>query len=277
VRIENTLQTNGTLLDDEWCRFLADNHFLVGVSLDGPREVQDRFRRDLHGKSTFDRVLKGLEALQCHAVEYNILACVHAGNVYQPLKVYRFLRDGVGASYLQFIPVVPRPGTVNYRDNPYLKASPSFGNFLNTIFDEWLEHDIGKVFVQHFDTTLAAWMGSPPGLCVHEKTCGKALVLEFNGDLYSCDHFVEPEYLLGNIMRSGLADMVLSPEQNAFGYRKEQLPAVCCTCRFLFACNGGCPKDRRGGDQGVNFLCESYKIFFEHINLPMQRMAALLG
>ena len=303
-RVLNTLQTNATLLDDDWGEFLAENGFLVGISIDGPAELHDAYRRDKGGKPTFDRVVRGLRAMQRHDVEWNSLTTVNAANEEHGLEVYRFLRDDLGARHLQFIPVVERatpellplvedgwggrPGRPMYRQEGHLVtqrsvSSSGHGRFLVEVFDEWLRHDVGEVFVQAFDTALAAWLGmSEVGLCVHAETCGRSLALEHNGDVYSCDHFVEPTYKVGNLADGRtLLQIVDSPEQVAFGAAKRDgLPPQCRRCEMRFACNGGCPKDRflvtADGDPGLNYLCASYLHFFEYIDRPMRAMARVV-
>jgi uncharacterized protein len=286
MRINNTLQTNATLLDAEWCQFLREQDFLVGVSLDGPRALHDAHRVDRGGQPTFDRVVAGLELLQKHEVPFNILATVHAANAGHPLEVYRFFRDTVGAQFIQFIPIVVRDHDSSQQDGKRVSAlsvtGRQYGAFLNAVFDEWVHRDVGRVFVQTFDAALAAWMGRRPGLCVFEPTCGTALVIEHNGDVYACDHFVEPEYRRGNIATASLADVVRSAPQRAFGQAKrEALPHCCRECAVRFACNGGCPKNRLlcsdDGEPGLNFLCEGYKAFFTHIDRPMRMMAEELS
>ncbi|MBN1976971.1 MAG: anaerobic sulfatase maturase [Anaerolineae bacterium] len=271
MRIVNALQTNGTLLDDEWCRFFREHDFLVGLSLDGPREAHDAYRVDKGGRPTFDRVMAGLALLKQRAVEFNVLSTVHAANADHPLEVYRFLRDEVGARFIQFIPIVQREGGgVSARS----VRAEQYGDFLIAIFDEWVRRDVGRVFVQIFDVALAAWVGDRPGLCVFDETCGNALVLEHNGDLYACDHFVEPRYRLGNVLQTPLVELVGSEQQRRFGLdKRDALPEACRACEVRFVCNGGCPKNRL---QGLNYLCEGYKAFFHHIDEPMRFMAAEL-
>jgi uncharacterized protein len=271
VRIINALQTNGTLLDDDWCRFFREHGFLVGLSLDGPREAHDAYRVDKGGQPTFDRAMAGLALLQEHAVEFNILATVHAANADRPLEVYRFLRDEVGARFMQFIPIVQREGG---RVTDLSTTGRQYGQFLIAVFDEWVRRDVGRVFVQIFDVALAAWLGAQPGLCIFEETCGRALVLEHNGDLYACDHFVEPNHRLGNILETPLVELVGSEPQRRFGLdKREALTETCRACEVRFVCNGGCPKNRI---QGMNYLCEGYRAFFAHIDGPMRFMAAEL-
>lgn len=280
-RILNTIQTNATLIDDEWAAFLAEHDFLVGVSIDGPREMHDAFRVDKGGKPTFDRVIAGLDALKRHGVEWNALVTVNAANGDHGREVYTFLRDDLGATFLQLIPIVEHAGgeTASHRS----VTGPQYGRFLIEVFDEWARHDVGDVFVQMFDTALAHWLGmDQAGMCVHARTCGDAVALEHNGDLYSCDHYVEPDYLLGNITQGRtLLQLVESPTQRAFGNAKlDTLPGYCQQCDVRFACNGGCPKDRflttPDGEPGLHFLCEGYQAFFRHVDEPMKVMAGLL-
>lgn len=285
MRIDNAFQTNAVLLDEAWCRFFKRHRFLVGVSLDGPQELHDAYRVDKGGGPTFQRVMAGLALLKKHAVDYNVLVCVHAANAGHPLRVYRFLRDEVGAEFMQFIPIVERErGSGSQKAIRVTGRSVTgrqYGDFLIAVFDEWVRHDVGRVFVQSFDVALAAWLGQPPSLCVFQETCGQAMAMEHNGDLYACDHFVEPAHRLGNIQDVPLVNMVRSARQQRFGEAKrEALPPVCQACPVRFACNGGCPKDRTlstPGKQGrLNHLCEGYKAFFTHIDAPMQFMAAAI-
>ncbi|MFL7793108.1 MAG: anaerobic sulfatase maturase [Anaerolineae bacterium] len=276
MRILNALQTNGTLLDDDWCRFFRERDFLVGLSLDGPRRVHDAYRVGKGGNPSFDRVMAGLALLKQHAVEFNILTTVHAANAARPLEVYRFLRDEAGARFIQFIPIVQREseGVSAQSVSARSVSAEQYGRFLTTIFDEWVCRDVGRIFVQIFDVALAAWVGAPPGLCVFDETCGNALILEHNGDLYACDHFVEPRYRLGNILETPLVELVGSEQQRRFGLdKRDTLPDVCQACEVRFVCNGGCPKNRLWG---VNYLCEGYKAFFHHIDESMRFMAAEL-
>lgn len=281
MRIYNTVQTNGVLLDDDWCRFFRQHGFLVGLSLDGPQELHDAYRIDKGGRPTFKEVMAGLERLTKHAVEFNILACVHAANADYPLEVYRFLRD-VGTRFVQFIPIVERDNDTGFQEGRTATersvTGRQYGDFLIAIFDEWVRRDVGQVFLQIFDVALAAWMGQRPGLCIFEATCGLALAMEHNGDLYSCDHFVEPRHKLGNIRATPLIEMVGSTQQRQFGLAKrESLPRYCRECEVRFVCNGGCPKNRfistPDGEPGLNYLCEGYKAFFTHVDQPMQMMA----
>jgi uncharacterized protein len=276
MRILNTLQTNGTLLDERWCRFFRAHHFLLGVSLDGPRELHDLYRRDAGDAASFDAVMRGLKRLQRHGVEFNVLTCVHAGNADHPLSVYRFLRDAAGARFIQFIPVVLPDETA--RPAPLSVTGRQYGHFLKAVFDEWVRRDVGSVFVQSFDAALAAWMGLPPGVCTAAETCGAALAMEHNGDVFACDHFVALPYRLGNLRETSLNDLARSPRQTAFGKAKTTgLPSCCRACQVRFACNGGCPKDRLlrspEGEEGLNYLCEGYRVFLTHIDRPMGIMA----
>ena len=280
-RILNTLQTNATLIDDEWAAFLAENHFLVGVSIDGPRELHDRYRVDKGGKPTFERVIAGLDALKRHDVEWNALVTLNAANGDRGLEVYRFLRNELGASFIQLIPIVEHEE--GERASARSISGAQYGRFLIDVFEEWARHDVGDVFVTMFDTALAHWMGmDQAGMCVHARTCGDAVALEHNGDLYSCDHYVDPEYLLGNITQGRtLLELVESPQQRTFGRAKEDtLPAYCRSCDVRFACNGGCPKDRflttPDGEPGLHYLCEGYQRFFRHVDEPMNVMTGLL-
>lgn len=285
LMVENALQTNATQLDDDWCQFFKENNFLIGVSIDGPPAVHDHYRQDKGGNGSAERVLAGLTLLKKHSVEHNILCTVHAGNVQHPLKVYRYLRDELSAEFIQFIPIVERDNKTGFQTgNKVTERSVTgeqYGNFLTKVFDEWLQHDVGTVFVQLFDVALAKWVGAPGGLCVFEETCGLALALEHNGDLYSCDHFVEPKYKLGNIVRTEMIDLVRSHQQYQFGVdKRDKLPRYCLACEVRFACNGGCPKNRfkhsPDGEFGLNYLCAGYREFFNHIDRPMRLMAELL-
>lgn len=300
--IENAIQTNGTLLDDEWGEFLAANRFLVGISIDGPEQMHDAYRVDKGGRPTFAKVMAGLEVLKRHKVDFNTLTTVHRKNSTHPLEVYRFLRE-IGSGYIQFIPIVERAATEGATPAGFWLAPPpehdeateldrqvtpwsvrpvEFGDFLCRIFDEWVQRDVGKIFVQHFDAALANWAGEPAGVCIFSENCGRALVVEHNGDIYSCDHYVYPRYKLGNLMNASLAGMVDSPEQQAFGLAKSAgLPRYCRECPVRFACHGECPKHRflrtPDGEDGLNYLCAGYKKFFTHIDSPMKTMAALLA
>lgn len=285
MKIYNALQTNGTTLNDDWARFFKKHDFLIGLSLDGPRELHDHYRVDKGGRPTFDQVMRGLSFLKTHAVEFNILTTVHAANAEHPLHVYRFLRDEVGAQFLQFIPIVERDNDTGFQEGNQVTdrsvTAKQYGDFLITIFDEWVRRDVGRLFVQIFDVSLAAWVGRRPGLCIFEETCGAALAMEHNGDLYACDHYVEPNYKLGNIQEIPMIELVASDKQRQFGLAKrDTLPRYCLECEVRFVCNGGCPKERTiltpEGDPGLNYLCAGYRAFFNHIDRPMQVMAAEL-
>jgi uncharacterized protein len=280
--IQNTMQTNGTLLDDDWCEFFRKNNFLIGLSLDGPRELHDAYRVDKAGKPTFDRVMRAAGLLRDHKVDYNILTTVHASNANHPLEVYRFLRDKVKASFIQFIPIVERDNDTGYQEGDTVTdrsvKADQYGRFLISIFDEWVKRDVGKTYVQIFDVALAAWAGVHPGICAFSETCGTAMAMEHNGDMYSCDHFVEPKYLLGNINEKHMAQLAASRKQRKFGRDKlDSLPEYCRKCEVRFACNGECPKNRfiqtPDGEPGLNYLCAGYREFFRHIDGPMRFMA----
>lgn len=282
MRIHNAFQTNGVLLDDDWCRFFHQHNFLIGLSVDGPKEIHDAYRVDKGGRPTFDRVMAGLALLKKHRVEFNILTTVHAANAEHGAEVYRCLRDEVGTQFMQFIPIVERDNETGYQEGDTVTerslTAEQYGRFLISIFDEWVRRDVGRVFVQIFDVALAAWAGERPGLCVFEETCGLALAMEHNGDLFACDHFVEPNYRLGNIQEIPLIDMVASAEQRQFGLdKRDKLPRYCRECEVRFVCNGGCPKDRfintPDGEPGLNYLCGGFRAFFNHIDRPMRMMA----
>jgi uncharacterized protein len=299
-RIHNALQTNGTLIDDEWGQFLAEHKILVGVSIDGPRELHDHYRVDKGNAPTFDRVMRGLEKLKDHKVEFNTLTVVNRLNSQYPLEVYRFLKE-IGSGFMQFIPVVERQAAEPGPDglvliNPTFDRSRgdrhaevtdwsveplAYGRFLAQIFDEWVKKDVGRTFVQLFDVALESWLGMEASLCVFRKTCGSALAMEHTGDLYSCDHFVYPENKLGNIMETNLEQMTGSQQQKNFGLdKRDSLPRMCRECDVRFACNGECPKHRfittPDGEPGLNYLCTGYKHFFHHIDPYMQFMATEL-
>jgi uncharacterized protein len=285
MRVLNTLQTNGTLLNDEWAIFLRAHDFLVGLSLDGPQPMHDVYRRDKGGAGSFERAMTGLRLLQKRGVAVNILACVHSANAGHPLQVYRFLRDEAGARYIQFIPIVQptclAAGGQGQPHGGYSVLPEQYGHFLVSVFDEWLQHDVDRVSVQIFDVALATWMQRGPGLCIFEPACGQAMALEHNGDLYSCDHFVAPDFRLGNILVTPLAQLAASDQQRRFGQDKhDTLPAQCLDCEVRFACNGGCPKNRldagAGGQPGLNYLCSAYRTFFRHVDRPMAVLADCL-
>jgi uncharacterized protein len=286
MTISHTIQTNGTKINGDWARFFAENGFLVGLSIDGPRGMHDAYRRDKAGRPTFDKVMRGLAALREHGVGWNALTTVHAANQDHPVEVYRFLRDECGATFVQPIPIVERPSEngVPYGDTVTERSvgPEAWGSFLIGVFEEWVRRDVGEVYVQPFDVALANWYGEPSGLCVHAPTCGTALALEFNGDVYACDHFVEPAYLRGNIGEQHLRELVASPEQVQFGEdKRDRLPRYCLECDVRFACHGGCPKDRfvttPDGEPGLNYLCPGFKAFFHHVDAPLRRMCVLLG
>lgn len=301
--LEFTLQTNGTLLDDEWCEFLATENVLVGLSLDGPSAMHDAYRVDKQGRPTYDRVKAAWELLQRHNVATNVLCSVHAANADHGLEVYKHFRDDLGVRFIQLIPIVERatPELIKQADDGWgARASErplyvqdgslvtersvtpeQWGKFLTAVFDEWVRNDVGEVFVPSFDAALAAWLGMQSSMCIFSETCGTAIALEHNGDVYSCDHYVEPEYLLGNISERHLAEMVASPQQQAFGAAKATtLPSQCVTCEVRFACHGECPRNRftttADGEDGLNYLCVGYYEFFTHIDGPMKVMAELL-
>ena len=285
MTIHNALQTNGVTLDDAWGAFFREHDFLIGISLDGPRALHDVYRVDKGGKPTFDRVMRGVDVLKRHRVAFNVLTTVHAANAAHPLDVYRFLRDEVGAQFVQFIPIVERDNETGTQQGSAITTRSvggrQYGAFLTAIFDEWVRRDVGQVFVQIFDVALAAWSGQRPGLCVFEETCGAALAMEHNGDVFSCDHFVEPAHLLGNMNGVPLADLAGSAQQQRFGQAKrDTLPRMCRDCDVRFVCNGGCPKNRvlttPDGEPGMNYLCDGYQAFFRHIDRPIQIMAAEL-
>jgi len=301
--ILHTMQTNGTKIDDEWASFFKEHNFLIGLSVDGPKEIHDTYRVNKGGAGSFDQVMKGWEALQRHKVDFNILCTLHAANGDHPIDVYRFFRDELKAEFIQFIPIIERAtvdsleiANLGWSERPggdrplYTQTGnivtersiqpEQYGNFLNAIFDEWVRRDVGKVYVQLFDVALGNWVGMH-SLCVFSPTCGNALALEHNGDLYACDHFVEPDYLLGNIQESHMIELVASDKQRKFANdKRDTLPQYCKECEVRFACHGGCPKDRfistPDGEPGLNYLCAGYKLFFTHISHPMSVMANLL-
>ena len=269
-QIDNCLQTNGTLLTDEWCEFLRENRFLVGISIDGPQTYHDAYRC-----RSFDKVMRGIRLLQKHHVEWNAMATVNHLNADHPVEFYRFFKE-IGCQYLQFTPVVERVSLCDTSVNP-----EQWGRFICGVYDEWVKADVGQIFVQLFDATLANWAGEPPGICSMSPTCGRAAVMEANGDVYSCDHFVFPEYRLGNIRQQSLTEMLYGDRQQQFGRSKRtSLPRQCRECRFLFACHGECPKNRftkdRYGEDGLNYLCKGYRQFFAHVASDMDFMKAEL-
>ncbi len=265
--IDNCLQTNGTLLNDDWCKFFKDNHFLIGISIDGPQHCHDVYRRTADGRPSFVQVMRGINLLKKHEVEFNVMGVVNDYNVDYPLEFYHFFKE-IDARYIQFAPIVEQLSDGTFA--PWNVPSGKWGNFLITIFNEWVQNDVGEFFIQYFDSTLANWVGEKPGTCILAKTCGHAGVMEFNGDVYACDHFVYPEYKLGNIHTKTLTEMMYSPEQIKFGSNKyNTLPEYCLQCEFLFACNGECPKNRiintPDGQSGLNYLCKGYYKFFKHV------------
>lgn len=285
----HTMQTNGTLLDDEWCEFFHEHNFLIGISIDGPRELHDMYRVDKGGAPTFDKVMRGIRLLQKHKVDFNILTTVNSANGDHPLEVYHFIRDEIGADWMQFIPVVERinsdGSTLLQEGNTVTDRSvkaEQFGHFLTTIFDEWVRNDVGKVYVQTFEAALRNWAGMPSsGMCVFNETCGQGLAIEHNGDLYSCDHFVEPNYYLGNIKQEHMIELVASEKQLKFGQdKRDSLPKYCLECDVRFACHGECPKNRfietPDGEPGLNYLCAGFKHFFHHIDYPAQIITGLI-
>ncbi len=302
-QIEHSIQTNGTLLDDEWAAFLAEHRFLVGLSIDGPADIHDAYRVTKNGRGSHAEVLGAWRLLERHGVDVNVLCCIHDANEDRGLDVYRWFRDELGARYLQFIPIVERATEAElpladqgWSERPGRKrllyrqegdritgrsVSPSgYGEFLVAVFGEWVRHDVGTVFVQLFDVTLGAHL-QQYSLCIHAPTCGTALAMEHNGDLYACDHYVEPGYLLGNIHETAMVELVAKPEQVAFGRAKlDALPQQCVRCDVRYACNGGCPKDRfattADGEPGLNHLCPSFTRFFTHTRPVFTRMADLL-
>ena len=272
--IENSLQTNGTLITDEYAEFFVKNGWLIGVSIDGPKEYHDAYRRSAGGGPTFDKVMKGIDILNRYKVEWNAMAVINNLNGDHPLEFYHFFKR-IGCHYIQFTPVVDasRLGELT----PYSVRPRQWGEFLCRLFDEWVRNDVGKYFIQIFDATLANWCGVAPGVCSLAKYCGHAGVMEQNGNVYSCDHFVYPEYLLGNIKTKGLVEMMYSERQTKFGHDKyDTLPRQCKECKWLFACNGECPKNRllntKDGESGLNYLCEGYQMYFEHVAPVMEHM-----
>lgn len=281
--ILNCLQTNGTLLTPEWCRFLHDEGWLVGVSIDGPQDMHDAYRMKRNGGPTWEKVMKGIEMLDRYEVEWNAMAVVNDITAARPLDFYRFFRDELGSQYLQFTPVVERirrhedgrhlahvMDGEEYNVAPFSVTPEAWGTFLCTIFDEWYSNDVGEMFVQTFEATLANWAGVTPGVCSLSDWCGHAAVMEHNGDIYCCDHFVFPEYYLGNIRHRGILDMLNSEKQMAFANMKTKgLPTQCLQCRWQFACHGECPRNRfvrtKDGEPGLNYLCSGYHSFFEHV------------
>ncbi|HJV37146.1 anaerobic sulfatase maturase [Geomonas sp.] len=298
--ITNSLQTNGTLLDDEWCRFLKEHNFMVGISLDGPREIHDRYRHDRGGKGSFDAVMRGLRLLQKHRVEYNVMASVARETARHPREVYRFFKDAK-VEFVQFVPVIERlpdagacqrglrlglPAALDGKEQgaevtPWSVNPEEYGDFLIGIYEEWVRNDVGRIFVMNFEWALNAWIGNPSSVCVHSRRCGRALAVEHNGDLFACDHYVYPEYRLGNLMTDSLPAMIEKSLSSGFGTAKESaLPGRCRECEVLAACQGGCPKQRFArtpqGEAGLHYLCAGYGKFFRHIRKYLRAMTTLL-
>lgn len=287
--IDNVIQTNGTLLTDEWCEFFAQNHWLVGISIDGPQPYHDHYRLTAAGKPSWQKVMQGIKLLKKHGVEWNAMAVVNAYNVNHPLEFYRFFKEN-GCQFLQFTPIIERQtrhedgrtlaSLADKDEIPLSEASVTpeqWGYFLCAIFDEWIRKDVGKIFVEIFDCTLANWMGVSPGICAYSKECGHAGVMEHNGDVYSCDHFVFPEYKLGNIRDHSLIDMLYGEQQQEFSRLKHSsLPRQCRECDMEFACHGECPKNRfmkdKYGDSGLNYLCPGYYHYYQHVAPYMDYM-----
>lgn len=288
-RIDNVIQTNGTLLTDEWCEFFAQNHWLVGISIDGPQPDHDHYRLTAAGKPSWKKVMQGIKLLKKHGVEWNAMAVVNAYNANHPLEFYRFFKEN-GCQFLQFTPIVERltrhedgRTLASLADKDEISLSEAsvtpeqWGYFLCAIFDEWVRKDVGKIFVEIFDCTLANWMGISPGICAYSKECGHAGVMEHNGDVYSCDHFVFPEYKLGNIRDHSLIDMLYGEQQQEFSRLKHSsLPRQCKECDMEFACHGECPKNRfmkdKYGDSGLNYLCLGYYHYYQHVAPYMDYM-----
>lgn len=294
IKISNALQTNGTLLNQRWVAFLREHDFLVGLSIDGPRRLHDRYRVTRKGAPSFDAVLKALRLLRREQVAFNTLTVVHRANARHGREVYRFLREE-GVRFMQFIPLVerlggdgglagppaPNDGRTPQSPAPWNVPPQGFGRFMCAVFDEWVRRDVGSIFVQQFDVLLGQWSGQPSTLCVYAETCGQALALEHNGDLYACDHYVYPDQRLGNMEERAIGELARLPRQRRFGEdKRDSLPKSCRDCEFLFACHGGCPKHRFAttpdGEPGLNYLCPSYQRFFAHTGPTMRLMAALL-
>jgi uncharacterized protein len=303
-QVSYTLQTNGTKLDDAWCAFLKRHNVLVGLSVDGPRELHDAYRVDKGGQGSFDDVMRGFRCLHRHGVDVNVMCTVHAANADYPVEVYRFFRDKLKTAFIQFIPIVERvteqllsvanqgwgergsdPRPLYVLEGSHVTSRSvgpeQWGRFLIAIFDEWIQRDVGAVYVQMFDAALASWLGASASMCIFSETCGSAVALEHNGDLYSCDHFVEPKHLLGNIQQVHMLQLVTSEQQRTFGnVKRDTLPKYCRDCSVRFACHGECPKNRfistPDGEPGLNYLCAGYKAFFTHIDRAMHIMTELL-
>lgn len=293
-RIANCIQTNATLLNDDWCKFFRDNNFLVGVSIDGPQEFHDAYRLSTDGRPTWNQVMRGIRLLNQYHVEWNALAVVNNLNVEHPHEFYQFFKD-IRCQFIQFTPIVERivdnrndgltlaPGMEEGGRMADFSITPEqWGRFLCEIFDEWVRHDVGTYFIQTFDATLANWVGVAPGICSLSKECGHAGIMEYNGDVYSCDHFVYPEHMLGNLRHKTITEMMYSDKQRQFAKMKtEMLPKQCHECDFLFACHGECPKNRfvkdHYGNPGLNYLCKGYHMFFQHVKPYMDFMKGELA
>jgi len=298
--IRNVLQTNALLLDDAWCQFFKANDFFIGVSLDGPQEIHDRYRKDRRGQGTFERVMRGVRLLQQHGVEFNALACVGRDTAHHPLEVYRFFKD-VGIAYIQFTPIIERepdadtealglwlagPALLdqqesNTRVTPWTVEPEAYGDFLIAIVEEWVRHDVGSTFVMNIEWALTAWLGEPSPVCIFSKTCGRAVAIEHDGSVFACDHYVYPEYRLGDVLHDELGAMVERSVASGFGPHKEStLPRYCQQCEVKQACWGGCPKHRFAttpeGEPGLHYLCPGYKKFFRHIRQYLRPMATLM-
>lgn len=293
-QIENVLQTNGILIDENWCRFFAEHNFLIGISIDGPESIHDTYRRNKAGEATFAKVMGAIEQMRKYRVEFNTMSVVSRASEGKAVEIYRFLKS-IGSTFMQFLPaleyvrisgktgkalIVP-PGTPDSVMAEWSVSAKGYGRFLNDIFDEWVLTDVGRYFVQMFDVALAQWVGVPPALCAFADTCGDALVIEYNGDVYSCDHFVYPEYRLGNIKEHHLRSLYRKKKQFRFGMdKRNSLPSECLNCRYYFACRGECPKHRfeqsAEGEPNKNALCEGFKLFFKHVDPYMKYMADLL-
>lgn len=278
-QVTNAMQTNGTLIDEQWADFFAENHFLIGISLDGPPELHDRHRKDRAGQGSHPRVLAGLRQLQQRKVDYNVLVTVNRTNAEEPLKVYRYLRE-LGIEYLQFIPIVEREAPNSRKVTNWTTRPQPFGDFLCTVFDEWVRNDVGSIFVQIFESALSVWMGGPPTICVFSATCGRAAIVEHSGELYACDHFVYPEHRRGIVESAEtLTAMMDSPEQQAFGLEKANLPTECLRCPVRRFCWGDCPKHRlRKTEDGkmISYLCPAYHQFFTQTAPILQAIASMI-
>lgn len=295
-QIDNVLQTNGTPIDEKWCRFFRDEKFLIGISIDGPEAIHDAYRRNKAGEPTFARVMHAIELMARHGVEYNTMSVVNHHSEGHGREIYRFMKS-IGSTFMQFLPAVEHvlvsekadrrpvivpPGTTGSQRAEWSVSATGYGTFLNDIFDEWILQDVGRYFIQLFDIALAQWYGVPPSMCAFAESCGDALVVEHNGDVYSCDHFVFPDYRLGNIQTGHLKEMLQSPEQFRFGLNKRNtLPTECLKCRYYFACRGECPKHRfeisSEGEPYKNALCEGLMAFFKHVDPYMKQMVELLN